>query len=103
MSRGAPSSPSLPFWPALLTTELACLYVQLSEGRFRMMARRHGVEPRDCDGFSVTRWRRSDLDRLIDSLPARGAEMHLGAHANDLPAADPAGEALARAERRAKG
>lgn len=89
----------MPAWPALLTTELACAYTTLSESSFRAFVKLNHVEPRECAGLAVTRWRRADLDALIDSLPARGAEMTPDAP----PAADPANIALERARRRARG
>lgn len=105
MSRLTPE-PSIAAWPALLTTDLACLYTQLSEQSFRWLAHRSGVRPVDCAGLAVTRWRRGDLDRMIDSLAEKGAPA-----AEDAPqtptattpaaALDPATDALARAARRA--
>lgn len=99
MSRQAPTDFTVTAWPALLTTELACAYTCLGEQSFRYLTRRHAVEPVECGGLAVTRWRRSDLDRLIDSLPARGAQIP----AEPANAPDPAAAALARAKARAKG
>lgn len=99
MSRAAPPPVVMPAWPALLTTELACAYTTLSEASFRAVAKLKGLEPRDVAGLAVTRWRRADLDALIDSLPARGAQMPA-----DAPqAADPVDLALQRVKRRARG
>jgi hypothetical protein len=92
----------MPSWPALLPIDLACLYCQMGADSFRFFTRQHGVVPVDT-GLTMTRYRRSDLDRMIDSLPARGAEMRPEAHANDPPPVDDADEALARAERRVRG
>jgi hypothetical protein len=106
MSRAAPVEPQIAAWPALLTTELACAYTCLSEMSFRLLARKGSVEPVECGGLAVTRWRRTDLDRLIDSLPARGAEIQPQEASDGAPArvvADPAEEALRRAARRARG
>lgn len=99
MSRQAPADFSIAAWPALLTTELACAYTCLGEQSFRLLARKSGVEPVDCGGLAVTRWRRGDLDRLIDSLPARGAEIE----PEPANAPDPADAALQKAMRRARG
>ena len=99
MSRAAPPPVVMPAWPALLTTELACAYTTLSEASFRAVAKLKGLEPRDVAGLAVTRWRRADLDALIDSLPARGAQMP----ADAPPAADPVDLALQRVKRRARG
>lgn len=107
MSRHAPE-PMIAAWPALLTTDLACAYTQLSEQSFRWLAHQRGVRPTDVAGLAVTRWRRSDLDRMIDSLPARGDEIasqeaDSGASATTAPTvADPAAHALARAAARAR-
>lgn len=98
MSRGAPIDFTVTAWPGLLTTELACAYVSLSEQSFRLMARKFEVSPVDCAGLAVCRWRKSDLDRLIDSLPTRGAEMA----AQPANAPDPVELGLARARLRAK-
>ncbi len=94
----------MPAWPALLTTDLACAYTSLSEASFRFVAAQKKVLPVDCAGISVTRWRRADLDALIDSLPPRGLKIPPteAGHANDSPR-DPAEDALRRAERRARG
>ena len=95
-------------WPALLTTELACAYVQLSEASFRFLAKRRGVKPADIAGLAVTRWRKADLDRMIDSLPTAGDQMPPQEPANgpgaasELPAHDPAAAALAKVAQRAR-
>lgn len=103
MTRQAPSEFNIAAWPALLTTELACAYTSLGEQSFRLLARKSGVEPVDCGGLAVTRWRRGDLDRLIDSLPTKGAPI---APNGPPPANDPASAAAAaleRARRRRRG
>lgn len=94
-----------PAWPALLTTEFACAYTSLSEVSFRLLARKMKIHPVECAGLAVVRWRRTDLDALIDRLPPRGAEMPAeGAVANTTdPAQDAAQAALQRAEKRARG
>lgn len=99
MTRPASQLPPLPAWPALLTTDLACAYTSLGEVSFRHLARTHQVEPVECAGLAITRWRRGDLDRLIDSLPARGSEMT----PDSAPPVDLAQAALDRAARRARG
>lgn len=97
-----------PAWPALLTTDLACAYTQLSEQSFRWLANQRGLKPADCAGLAVTRWRRADIDRMIDSLPERGGEMEPqepgeGRSATlPPPASDPAADALARAAERVR-
>ena len=99
MSRGAPLQTAMPGWPALMTIELACAYTSLAEASFRALAKLHWVFPVDCGGLAVTRYRRSDLDHLIDKLPLRGAEIAPQA----TPARDPADLAMERAARRARG
>lgn len=88
---------ALPDWPALLDVTMASAYCSMSEASFRFIARRRGVNPVDI-GLHMTRWRRKDLDGLIDNLPARGA--------NSAPVAgndqDPAEAALERAKKRAR-
>jgi len=79
MSRAAPhDAPPMPNWPALMTTELACAYTSLARASFLLLAGRQGVLPVECAGLAVVRWKRTDLDVLIDKLPARGAEMDIG-------------------------
>lgn len=100
MSRAAPD---LPAWPALLTTDLACAFTSLGEASFRLLMGRFKIAPVDCAGLAVVRWRRADIEALIDSLPARGVEMPAGdAPANAMPE-DPGEAALRKAERRARG
>jgi hypothetical protein len=98
MSRAMPPDAPLPHWPALMTTELACAYTSLARGSFMLLAGKHGVHPVECAGLAVVRWRRADLDGLIDKLPARGAEIA----PEGQPANDPAEEALRRAQRRVR-
>ncbi len=98
MTRHAPADFNISAWPALLTTEMACAYLQMSEASLRFTAARFGASPVD-NGLSMTRWAKVDLDRLIDSLPRRGAEMP----AEPANTPDPAAAALARVKARAKG
>lgn len=107
MGRPSPE-PMIAAWPALLTTDLACAYTQLSEQSFRWLATQRGLKPADCAGLAVTRWRRSDIDRMIDSLPERGAEITPQEPAQDpsattlAPAPDPFAAALAKAAQRGR-
>ncbi|MDP1873615.1 hypothetical protein [Phenylobacterium sp.] len=103
----APAPQILPNWPGLMGRRLACDYLQLSPRSFALLTRMHGVAPVDCAGLNVRLWRKADLDRLIDNLPARGAQLAPeGCAANDGPPApqvdDLAAQALARAAQRAK-
>ncbi|PZR37215.1 hypothetical protein [Caulobacter segnis] len=86
---------SLPHWPAMMDLELACAYTQLGETQFKALSARYNVAPRDLGGIRGVRWRRSDLDRLIDSLPARGEPSDQDA------AVDQAQAALQRVRKRA--
>jgi hypothetical protein len=92
------ADPPLPHWPAVLDTALAASYLALSESSFRIVAARAGVQPVEL-GLSVTRWRRADLDALIDRLPHRG-EATTGSPESDQ---DEAAAALERVRRRAGG
>lgn len=103
MTKHAPADFNISAWPALLTTEMACAYTQLSEASFRFAARKHGVAPVDFDGLAVTRWARTDLDLMIDRLPRRGAEMPAEPANMPAPEDDPGAAALARVRARAKG
>ena len=80
-----------------MAIETACAYLSLSPKSFRWVAARQGVRPVDL-GMAVTRWRKADLDALLDNLAARGAELAPEA----LSALDPADLALERAARRAR-
>jgi len=107
MTKAAPAAAPLPHWPALLTTDLAAAYVSLSEGSFRALAAKMGLRSVDCGGMAVTRWRRADLDALIDRLAPKGVKIDVDAqNANDAPSLDDPGaaarEALARVRRRAR-
>lgn len=107
MNAHAPPTLPLPNWPALMGLELALAYTQLGESSFRFLTRKRGVAPVDPDGLTVTRWARADLDRLIDSLPRRGAPMAAdGPQADessmDTGLPDAAQLALQRARRRGK-
>lgn len=107
MTAAAPHDAPLPNWPGLMGRKLACAYLQLSPRSFALLTRLHGVVPVDCAGLAVRLYRKADLDRLIDNLPALGAQ--IGGEtsaANDAPAApsaeDLAADALKRAQRRAR-
>lgn len=107
MTSPAPQHGPLPNWPGLMARELACAYLQLSERSFRLLARLHGLQPVDCAGLAVRLYRKADLDRLIDNLPALGAQIGRDTSAaNDTPPApsaeDQAADALKRAQRRAR-
>lgn len=96
-------------WPALMTDEHAAAYLDMSEASFRIIAARHKVKPVET-GLRMTRWRRTDLDRLIDSLPLRGeVDRPPGDRAAEVAdparlvlAPDPVEAALARVQRRTK-
>jgi hypothetical protein len=71
MTRDASTSP-LPDWPATMSIETACDYLDLSESSFRYVTKMAGVRQVDYFGLGVARWRRKDLDGMVDRLPARG-------------------------------
>jgi excisionase family DNA binding protein len=52
-----------------LATELAARYLSLDERTFALVVEKAGVRPVDL-GLPLTRWRRTELDRLVGSLPA---------------------------------
>lgn len=88
---------SLPNWPAAMDTALAASYLGLSEASFRAVAAREHVAPIDL-GLSVTRWRKRDLDALVDRLPARGANSETEETTDSM-----VDDALARVRRRQQG
>lgn len=89
---GAARDIQLPDWPALMSVELAAAYVGLSPDSFQALAARKGLRAVDL-GLRALRWRRRDLDALIDRLPVRGERA-------PLPAPDLADQALQLVARR---
>jgi hypothetical protein len=69
----APGTDShLPHWPALMDEARAAAYCgEISVPTFRALTARYKVPAVDM-GARLLRWRKADLDRLVDSLPARG-------------------------------
>lgn len=59
----------LPNWPILMSTALAARYLSMDENSFVQVTRRAGVRPVDL-GLAMVRWRRGELDRLVNDLPA---------------------------------
>lgn len=97
---------TLPDWPALMSIDVACDYLDLSATSFRFMARMAGVRPVDCHGLALARWRRADLDRMIDSLCPRGGPSPPATEAeaqDDSPPDDPAMLAARALERVRRG
>ncbi|MDR3510683.1 MAG: hypothetical protein P4L73_03555 [Caulobacteraceae bacterium] len=90
---------STPDWPALMSVEKAAAYLDVSEKTFAAMAAMNGVRPVET-GFRVLRWRRRDLDQLVDSLPAKGSDPSGGVARQ--PGMDSAAEGLANVERLAQ-
>lgn len=90
----------LPFWPALLDEELGAAYLSVGRSTFQGVVARAKINPVDM-GAEVVRWRRVDLDRLIDSLPPRGAMVEPQQPVNDPHPASAFDDALAKASRRA--
>ena len=62
---------ALPNWPAMMTTEMAAAYVSMSRTGFQALATVNGVRPVDLGRLRGLRWKKGDIDRLVDSLPAR--------------------------------
>lgn len=89
---------ALPDWPTLMDEATAAAYLGMSGDTFRGFMARKGVRPVDLGGPRLTRWRRADLDRLVDSLPARGVP----SPAEAAGTIDPAEAALAMVERQAR-
>lgn len=85
-------------WPALMDEDLACAYLCVSRDTFRVMCGHAGVRPVDPFGLRMARWRKADLDAMVDSLPLRGASSGEPAAAPTAPSAAEA--ALERAMRR---
>lgn len=85
----------LPNWPKLMDTQMAASYLAIGESSFRSVAARAGIQPVDL-GLSVTRWRREDLDGLVDQLPPRGVDYPIAAESE----IDPAEAALQRVRQR---
>jgi hypothetical protein len=89
---------ALPDWPALMDTATACAYLSMGPSSLKFLTARAGVAPIDLDGVALLRWRRRDLDGLVDSLRQRGATFAPAA----APVVDLEAEALARAARRGR-
>jgi hypothetical protein len=88
---------ALPHWPALMDTLTACAYLSMGEASLKFLTAKGGVAPVDLGGPALLRWRKRDLDALVDSLPQRG-----GTIAPTAPVHDLAEEALKRARQRAR-
>jgi hypothetical protein len=97
-------APIPPAWPALMDLATALAYCTLKEDAFRSVTGRQGVRPVDL-GMSCVRYRRADLDAMLDKLTMRAPKLP------DQPAeatgvvyelADPAAVALERARKRAR-
>ncbi len=89
----------LPDWPALMDADTAALYCcGISVATFKAFANLHGVKPIDM-GLRLLRYRRRDLDALIDRLPARGEP----STRVELPIADASATALAAVRARHRG
>lgn len=61
----------LPNWPALMDEETAAAYLGVGVTSFRAIAAGAGARPVDL-GLRLLRWRKSDLDRVVEALPLRG-------------------------------
>ena len=90
---------SAPFreWPALMDLGTAGAYLTLAPGSLLSLLRREHISPVKV-GARLKRWRRQDLDALVERLPRSPTS------APDGPPQDPEDEvdvALARVDRRA--
>lgn len=57
-------------WPALMDLQTASDYLALAPGSLAGFLSRQGVEPVAL-GARLRRWRRCDLDAVVDRLPLR--------------------------------
>jgi len=94
----------LPNWPALMDTATACAYLSMSDVSLRHLAKRRGIAPVDFGGLHLLRWRKQDLDALVDGLAqrvdtARGAG---GSIQPSAPVHDLAAAALEKSRRRGR-
>lgn len=87
----------LPHWPALMDAETAGAYVGLCASSFRVLAAKKGVKAVDI-GLRAVRYRKADIDRMVDSLPLRDAG---SAEEPEAPVIDLAAQALAAVRRSA--
>lgn len=58
----------LPDWPALMSAAVAGAYLGMSASSFEVLAARRGLRRVKLD-VRCTRWRRRDVDALIEGLP----------------------------------
>lgn len=60
-------------WPALMPLEMASRYLSLDENSFRLVTARAQVGTIDL-GLNLERWRKRDLDRLLNNAPIKITE-----------------------------
>lgn len=63
---------ALPNWPALMSREMAAAYLSVGETQFAALTAQYKIAAVDLRPLRGVVWKRADLDRLIDMLPARG-------------------------------
>ena len=62
----------LPHWPALMDEATGAAYCgEISAPTFRALTSKYKVQPIET-GFRLLRWKKADLDAMIDRLPTRG-------------------------------
>lgn len=83
----------LPHWPALMDEATAAAYCSCSGPTFRALTSKFKVQPISTD-FRLLRWRKTDIDAMIDRLPTRGVP--------STPEAVRAVESLDEARKRAR-
>jgi hypothetical protein len=64
---------AMPAWPLLMDAATGALYLEVSPESFLAIVRRAGLRPVDL-GVGVVRWRRPEIDQLIQGLPVRGGQ-----------------------------
>ena len=84
---------ALPNWPALMDEDMSSSYLQMERRTFRALATSHHLAPVDV-GARLLRWRRTDLDRLVEALPAKGETLQAGSPGPTIE------ETIARVSRR---
>jgi hypothetical protein len=93
---------ALPNWPAVMTTQRAARYLDISENSFRALAKREGVRPLDL-GMVAMRWRRADLDNMVDRLSLQGDLAEAAEAADSLEAVHDRAHQFYAAKRRKRG
>jgi len=70
-------------WPALMDLQTAADYLALAPGSLVGLLRREGIFPVEL-GARLRRWRRSDLDIVVERLPHRWVERQTSCKDDDI-------------------